>query len=361
MAVSGPCRPNPDELLRRIQAEERRERRGRLKVFLGYASHVGKSLRMFDEGRRRKQRGEDVVVCLVQTSVTPEIRQILSSLEIIPTTRERHAGRVYEAIDMASILRRRPQICLIDELAYDNPPGSRNARRWQDVNELLDRGISVVTALNLQHIAEQQDAVERITGKRAMHSVPQAFLHDADDIELVEAPASAAASQDPEQLAELRELALLLAADVVDRQLQGYLSAHGIAMQWGVQERILVCLTPQSDARLMLASGQRNARRFHGALLAVVVGRPPRERAAATKLEANLELARQAGAEVHRLPGRDFVGSVLEFARSQRVTQLFLGHSLRPRRWRLTRDPIDRLLDRAEEFDVRLFPHQEEK
>jgi two-component system sensor histidine kinase KdpD len=358
------CRPNPEELLRKVQADERRESRGRLKVFLGYASRVGKSFRMFDEGRSRKERGQDVVVAALQSGVPPEIQEILKHVEVIPAIPTKHAGRDYFVMDMSAIFRRHPQVCLIDGLAYDNPPGSRNPHRWQDVSELLDRGIAVITAVNLQYIAEQQDAVERITGKRAANSIPAAFLQEADEIEVVDAPPDALidrtgsnAKIDSRRLAELRELALLLAADVVDCQLQEYLDAHGVAARWGAQERILVCLTPRSNAADMLRSGQRNKLRFHGALLAAYVeqpGLPPRDR---ELLDRNLALAREMGAEVHCLKGTDFVDAILAFAHEQRITQLFMGHTGRPGHSWPARSPIDRLIDGAEGFDVRLFPH----
>jgi len=359
------CRPNPEELLRKVQADERRESRGRLKVFLGYASRVGKSLRMFDEGRRRKERGEDVVVGALQSGVTPDIQEVLRHLEIIPTIPTKHAGRDYDVMDMAALFRRHPMVCLIDGLAYDNPPGSRNPQRWQDVSELLDRGISVITAVNLQHICEQQDAVQRITGRRALNSVPEAFLHEADEIEVIDAPPDALIDRtgaknipDSRRLAELRELALLLAADVVDRQLQEYLDAHGVAARWGAQERILVCLTARSNAAAMLHSGQRNKMRFHGALLAAYVEQPDLRPPDRELLDKHLALARELGAEVHCLRGGDFVEAILGFAREQRITQLFLGHTGRPGHSWLARNPIDRLIDGAEGFDVRLFPHE---
>jgi two-component system sensor histidine kinase KdpD len=329
-------RPNPDELLRRVQAEERRARRGRLKVFLGYAPRVGKSLRMFDEGRRRKERGQDVVIAAAQDKVTDEVRALLAYLENIP--------QISGAIDLPAVFRRHPQVCLVDPLAYDNPPGARNAQRWQDVAEILDQGVSVITAINVHHIREQQDEVERITGKRAARSVPESFLREADDIEVVDTPA------DTRELAELRELALLVAADVVDQQLQEYLDRHGVVARWGTQERILVCLTPYSDAQTMLKSGQRNAQRFHGALLAAYVEQDrlkPEDRA---KLEAHMSMAREMGAEVHCLRG-DFVESVIDLARRERITQLFLGHTQRDH------SPIEKLIDGADDFDVRLFPH----
>jgi two-component system, OmpR family, sensor histidine kinase KdpD len=360
--VTGPAdrRPNPEELLRHLQADERREQRGQLKVFLGYASRVGKSQRMLHEGVRRKQRGQDVIVAATQPVVPPDVAEILEKLEVIPTVRWMHAGRRYEVIDLPAVFRRHPAACLIDGLAYDNPPGSRNPKRWQDVNELLDRGISVITAVNLQHIEEQQPAVERITGKRATQCIPQAFLAEADEIEVVDAPPEelhpAPVEPDPRRLGELRELALLLAADVVDQQLLGYLGSHGLTPQWGAQERILVCLTPHSDPE-MLRSGRRNALRFHGALLAAHVEQAGLSEQDQKLLSEKLEAAREAGAELHTLQSGDFVDAVLELARSQRVTQIFIGHSLRRRGW-LTRNPVDRLIDASESFDVRVFPHR---
>ena len=335
-------RPNPDELLRRVQAEERRERRGRLKIFLGYAPRVGKSFRMFDEGRRRKERGQDVVIAAAQNEVPGAVREIVSRLEIVPS--------LDGAIDLPAIFRRHPQVCLIDQLAFNNPPGSRNPERWQDVEEILHQGISVITAVNVQFIREQQAAVERFTGKRATSGIPEKFLHEADDIEVVDAPPDVAVG-DPRVLAELRELALLLAADVVERQLQEYLDSHGVSASWGAQERILVCLTPRSNARAMLESGERNARRFHGALLAAYVEQSGLAPEDAARLESFLDMARQKGAQIHRLEGGDYAGTLLDFARRQRVTQLYLGHSQRDR------SPVEQLIDKAADFDVRLFPH----
>jgi two-component system sensor histidine kinase KdpD len=267
-------------------------------------------------------------------------------------------------MDMPALFRRHPQTCLIDGLAYDNPPGSRNPHRWQDVSELLDRGIAVITAVNLQHIREQQDQVERVTGKRAANCIPQEFLQEAEEIEVVDAPPDALidrtggnAIPDSRGLAELRELALLLAADVVDRQLQEYLDSHGVAARWGAQERVLVCLTARSNAAEMLRSGQRNRLRFHGALLAAYVEQPDLPHADRELLDKHLALAREMGAEVHSLKGGDFVDAILAFAHEQRITQLFLGHTGRPERAWLARSPIERLIDGAEGFDVRLFPH----
>jgi two-component system, OmpR family, sensor histidine kinase KdpD len=355
-------RPSPEELLRRIQAQQQ-EQTGQLKIFLGYASRVGKSYRMFDEARRRKMRGEDVVVASVQSKLTPDLESHLNALEIIPTIRSVSGQKLYDTLNVAAVLRRRPQVCFVDELAYDNPPGSRHARRWQDVQELLENGIPVVTAVNLQHIEEQQDSIARITGKRAAQSVPKSFVRTADEIVLVDIPPeelqkrNAMAGVDTRPLSELRELALLLTAEIVEGQLYSYLRSHGLEMSLGSQERILVCLTPRSNARKMLERGRRNADRFHCDLLALYVRQKnlsPEDQAA---IERHLVLAEKLGAEVHFLETGDPVAAIVEFARARGVTQLFVGHST-PRGWQgfLSRNALDRLIRDAQGIDIRIFP-----
>src|SRR5262245_6135265 len=178
-------RRDPDRILAEIQREEQKQRRGRLKIFLGYASGVGKSAKMLDEGRRRKQRGEDVVVAAIQQKCTPEINRLLALHEIIPTLKV--SGK--DVIDVEQILRRRPQVVLIDGLASHNPPGSRHSQRWEEIDELLRSGICVISSINLQYIQEMQEEVALLTGKRPVETVPLAFLKRADDIEIVDAPA----------------------------------------------------------------------------------------------------------------------------------------------------------------------------
>lgn len=366
MPASPDQRPSPEELLRRVQAEERRSRRGRLKVFLGYASRVGKSFRMLDEGRRRRERGEDVVVAAIQFPLTPDLEALMANMPYIPVLKETYAGKEYEVLDVASIFRRHPRVCLVDELAYDNPPGTRNPKRWQDVDNILDQGISVISAVNLQHIEEQQDAVERITGKRPRQTVPERFLRSADEIVLVDAAVDdmmqRASSLDPvdmrRRLSELRELALLLAADVIDGQLENYLRSNGVALRWGSQERILVCVTPRSDAGAMLRSGRRNADRFHGNLLVCYVRQTALSSKDQATMDANLSLARELEADVQVLEGSDPIGAIIRFAREQKVTQIFVGHSA-PDRWKemWSRSPVDRLIKAATDIDIRIFPH----
>jgi two-component system, OmpR family, sensor histidine kinase KdpD len=172
MASKEVCRPDPEELLRQITAQEVHEARGRLKIFLGYAPRVGKSLRMFDEGRRRKKRGQDVVIGAVQSRGLSDIAELIREFEVIPPLRIGDA----DTIDVEAILRRAPHVCLVDELARDNPPGSRYPHRWQEVEEIRAHSVNVVGAINLQHIHELQDAVERIT-EPPFHKLRSAKLH----------------------------------------------------------------------------------------------------------------------------------------------------------------------------------------
>src|SRR5262245_54316344 len=293
-------RPDPEQLLRQIEHEERRGKRGRLKIFLGYASGVGKSTKMLNEGLRRRDRGEDVVIGAVQSKSSPEIDRLLSRYEIIRTIKVDSK----DAIDLEAILRRHPQVVLIDGLAYDNPAGSRYAKRWQEIEAILEAGISVVTSVNLHYIEELQDEVSHITGKRPAETVPLDFLKRADDIEIIDAPAQAGLSQ-------LREMALIVAAEVVEAELREYLRSHHIEEIWGTQERILVGITPRSDARPILESGRRNADRFHGELFVAYVQQvdiSPDDRAA---LDRNLAIARELNATVHVLQGHDPVRALV--------------------------------------------------
>lgn len=355
-------RPDPDRLLQQVEAGERYERHGRLKVFLGYSSGVGKSHRMLDEGRRRKQRGQDVVVGALQSMLTPEIEAILQHLEVIPGTFVDNIP----VMNLPALLRRHPQVCLVDGLAYDNPPGSVHTKRWQDVQQLIEFGISVITTINLQYIEESQNEVEQITGKRAVFGVPMCFVNTADEIVVVDAPAEACLLRDDgsalapapvkkQQLSRLRELALVLAAEVVDHQLASYLERNGIEQVWGTQERILVILTAGANFENLLASGKRNADRFHGEWYIL---KPARLSAAeAARLTRALGNARASGVQIAQLPSNGALTFILQFAHTHGITQIFIGQSEHPRwRDRLSRGLLDRLIQSVEDIDIQVFP-----
>ncbi len=355
-------RPNPDQLLAAVEAQERSERRGKLKIFLGYAGGVGKSFRMFDEGRRRKSRGQDVVVAATQPSATEDVAELLRGFEVIPGANG--------AIDVPAVLRRHPEACLIDGLAYHNPPGSKHEERWEDVEELLSTGISVITSINLQYVKEKQPEVELIRGKKFNESVPEAFIQTADEIEVVDAPPEYCLTHGENsalgpvelqrQLSQLREIALILAADVVDHQLEEYLRNHRLQQLYGAHERILVCVTPRSNASIMIQRGRRQADRFHGDLYVLYVEQhalDPQDREA---VDASLADARAARAHVETLHGEDPIGLILRFAADHGITQIFVGHSQQRgflSRWKP--NPVERLIMEADGIDVRIFPHEE--
>ena len=337
-------------------------KKGYLKIFLGYASGVGKSFRMLDEARRRRERGQDVVVGAIQPRIAPGIEPVLQKAEVIPLQRLGQGT----AMDVEAILRRHPAVCFIDGLAYDNPPGARNPTRWQDVQELLSAGIKVVASINIQYVDELRGQVEAITGKHVAEAVPVSFIKSADEIEIVDAPPEEPIERTPgeddarqreHKLSQLRELALVLAADVVDHQLLEYLDSHGIKQHFGALERILVCITPRANVREMLETAQVIAERFHGELIVAYVHQPGISPEHAAALEEKLELARGAGARIEILEGEDAVDAILDFAVSAGITQLFIGHSQRSGfKARLFGNPVDILIERSRSMDVRVFP-----
>ena len=357
-------RKTPEELLREAQAEERRAaKKGYLKIVLGYASGVGKSFRMLDEARRRRERGQDVVVGGMQPKVPPDVAALVPRLEVIPL-RQSGGGA---SIDVDAIVRRRPAVCFIDGLAYDNPPGSRHATRWQDVEELLEAGIKVVASINVQYVAELRAEVEAITGKKIKETVPVAFIQSADEIEIVDAPPEEPIERTAEEemdarrreqrLSHLRELALVLAADVVDQQLERYLEQQGIRQHPAAHERILICITPRANLQQMLATARGIAEKFHAELFATYVRQAGISAADRAVLDEKLQAARSAGARVEILEGEDPAAAILDFARAKGITQLFLGHSQRSGIGaRLWGNPVDQIIRRSTGMDVRIFP-----
>jgi len=318
---------------------------------------------MLDEARRRRERGQDVVVGAIQPKVTPEVEALLGKLEVVPL-RSCADGT---AMDVDAILRRHPAVCFVDGLAYDNPPGLRNPTRWQDVQDLVTRGIKVIGSINIQYIDELRLQVEAITGKHVTQSVPISFIKSADEIEIVDAPAEQPLERTPEEqegaqiraqrLSKLRELALVLAADVVEYQLAEYLKLHGIQQHFATQERILVCITPRANTHEMLRTTQLIAARFHAETVVAYVKQPDLSIADQDALESKLAVFQGAGIPIQILDGADAVETLLEFAQARGITQLFIGHTQQSSLWsRVLGDPVDKLIRRSQGMDVRIFP-----
>lgn len=356
-------RKTPEELMREVQAEEEAlARKGHLKIFLGYASGVGKSFRMLDEARRRRERGQDILVGAIQPRVPAEVEELLQKLEVIPLQNVEGGT----AIDLDAILRRHPTVCVIDGLAYNNPPGLRHPTRWQDVQELIAAGMKVIASINIQYVAELREQVEAITGKHVTDTVPVSFIKSADEIEIVDAPPLEPMERSPEeqvalqkrqaQLAKLRDLTLILAADVVDHQLNDYLERHGIRHHFGAHEKILVCVTPRANLQEMLEEARVAADRFHGELIVAYVQQPEISAGDQSALDVRLAMASAAGAQIEILEGEDPAQALLDFARSRGVTQLFVGHTQRAGLARLRSGPLDKLIWEGHGMDVRVFP-----
>ena len=344
------CRPNPDSLLRRLQHEEQEagRSRGRLKIFLGAAAGVGKTYQMLEEAQSLKKKCVDVVVCIVETHGRTETEALLKELEVIPRRRIDHGGVALEELDLDAVLARHPAIALVDELAHTNVPGSRHAKRYQDVEELLDAGISVYTTMNIQHIESLKDIVHLITGVRVVESVPDRILELADEIEVVDLPPEELLQRFKEgkvyvpaqadqamrrffregNLLGLRELALRYAAKKVDEDLRTYMDEHGILGPWPAGSRILVSISDSHLSERLVRIGQRMAADQDAEWFAVHVEShqeaPPTE-AAKDQLERTIKLAEELGAKVQVLNGYKISEEIYSFAVANNITLIIVG------------------------------------
>lgn len=342
------CRPNPNELLRRIQEKENRRARGMLKVFLGFAAGVGKTYHMLGAAQSLKEACIDVVVALAETHGRPETEALLSGLEIIPRRRIEHGGIVLEEMDLDAVLKRHPAVALVDELAHNNAPGSRHAKRYQDVEELLEAGISVYTTLNIQHIESLNDVVYQISGVRVSETLPDRTLELADEIEVVDLPPEDLLQRLKEgkvyvppkaeqamqrffrkgNLLGLRELALRYAARKVDEDMRSYMELHGILGPWPAGSRLLVAISTSPLSERLIRIGQRMAADLDAEWFAVYVESPkerPSTEATWDQLARNLRLAGELGAKVQVLSGRNIAEEIITFAREHNVTLIVVG------------------------------------
>ncbi|MFA1548650.1 DUF4118 domain-containing protein [Actinomadura chokoriensis] len=356
--------------------------RGQLRVYLGAAPGVGKTYAMLSEARRRYERGTDVVVGYVETHDRPRTEALLDGLEIVPRRSLAYRGAEFTELDVAAVIERAPAVVLVDELAHTNVPGSVHAKRWQDVEEIRDAGIDVISTVNVQHLESVNDVVEQITGVAQRETVPDEVVRRADQVELVDMAPEALRRRmahgniyRPEKvdaalsnyfrvgnLTALRELALLWLAGKVDDQLDRYRADHGIGGTWEARERIVVALTggPEGDALLRRAT--RIAARSKGAdLLAVHVARGD---GLAGARPGDLARQRQTveglGGTYHQVVGDDVPKALLDFARGANATQLVLGVSRRGRFAQLLRPGVGvTTTARSGSIDVHMVTHDE--
>jgi two-component system, OmpR family, sensor histidine kinase KdpD len=325
--------------------------RGLLRVYLGAAAGVGKTYAMLCEGHRRAERGADVVVAFAETHGRPQTAALIDGLEVVPRRKLAYRGAEFEEMDLDAVLARKPQIALVDELAHTNVPGSRHEKRWQDVAELLDAGIDVISAVNVQHLESVTDVVEQITGVAQRETVPDAVVRAADQVELVDMTAEALRRRmahgniyPPEKidaaltnyfragnLTALRELALLWLADKVDEGLQRYRAEHGITGTWEARERVVVALTggPEGDT-LIRRAARIAARSSGGDLLAVHVTKSDGLTGAnPASLARQRQLVESLAGTYHQVVGDNIAEALLAFAQAENATQLVLGASRR--------------------------------
>ncbi|WP_239393622.1 DUF4118 domain-containing protein, partial [Frankia sp. CiP3] len=325
--------------------------RGTLRVYLGAAPGVGKTYAALDEAHRRHDRGTDVVVGFVETHGRPKTAALLEGLEVVPRKEISYRGAVFTEMDLGAVLARKPAVAVVDELAHTNVPGSRNTKRWQDVRELLDAGVDVISNVNVQHLESLNDVVERITGVPQRETVPDDVVREADQVEVVDMAPEALRRRmahgniyAPEKvdaalsnyfrignLTALREIALLWVADKVDEQLDRYRAEHGIAGTWETRERVVVALTGGPEGDTLIRRAVRIADRSKGSdLLAVHVARSDGLTGANPQaLARQRALVESLGGSYHHVIGENVPTALLDFARAENATQLVLGASRR--------------------------------
>jgi len=350
--------------------------RGIFKLFLGYAPGVGKTYNMLSEAIRRKSRGEDVVVGIVETHGRRGIKELAAQLEAVPRKQIDYKGTLFEEMDIDAILARRPEVVLVDELAHTNIPGSRHRKRYEDIQELLAAKIDVISTLNIQHIESLAPTVHAITGITVRETVPDWVPLSATETVMVDLTPEALhnrmkrgdvySQEKVEQslknffrrgnLIALRELALRQVAEQVDRSLESYMDAKDIRQNWGVRERITVCISGSPSGQYLIARAARMARRMDAELYVLHVEREfaPREENPQV-LEANLRFAENLGAKVVKLKGRSVADTIADFVRSKHITQVIFGRApIRDWRKYLYLSAVHRFLRESPPVDVHI-------
>lgn len=347
-------RPDPDALLRRVQAEEVKQTSGKLKIFFGATAGVGKTYAMLEAAHEQQADGIDVVIGWVETHGRVETETLVKGLEMLPPRTDEHRGTVLREFDLDAALARRPTLILMDELAHTNAPGSRHPKRWQDVQELLGAGINVYTTINVQHLESLNDVVAQITGVVMRETVPDSVLERADDVELIDLPpddllqrlkdGKVYLPQQAEQalrnffrkgnLIALREMALRRTADRVDEQMQVYRRDHAVVRTWPAAECIMVCVNMKPRGARLVRAARRMAAGLHAKWLAVYVQMPRHLRAKEADRDQviqTLRLAEQLGAETVTLSGENVSQELLSYARARNITKIIVGKPVRSR------------------------------
>jgi two-component system sensor histidine kinase KdpD len=371
-------RPDPDELLKNIQAEE--NQRGRLKIFLGYVAGVGKTYAMLEAAHQRKEQGVDVVIGYIETHNRAETEVLVKGLESIPRKQAQYHNVTLSEMDVDAVIQRKPQLVLVDEFAHTNAPGSRHPKRYQDVQEILASGIDVYTTLNIQHLESLNDVVAQVTGVVIRETVPDRIIDEASEIEVIDLPPDELLVRlqegkvyVPDQAARaiqkffrkgnltaLREMSLRRAADRVDGQMRAYMQTRAIQGIWAAGERLLVCISPSPLSERLVRTTRRLADELNAAWLAVYVETPQFASMSQDKRDrvaGILQLAEDLGARSYTLSSGSSMESVsqtiIDFAHKNNITKIVTGKPLRPR-WQefLRGSLVDTLIRKSGDVDV---------
>ena len=345
-------RPTPEELLARVQKEERAAGRGRFKILLGFAAGVGKTFEMLCEANRRKhESGQDVVIGYLETHKRKDTEAQIGDLEIIPRRKIEYKGATFEEMDTEAILARRPKWVLVDELAHTNIPGSKNEKRYQDVIEILNAGINVESTMNVQHLESLNDTIYQITGVKVRETIPDWVLAEADEIVTKDLTPRSLINRlqrgdvyPPDKvpqalenfftegnLSALREIMLREVAGAVDRNVQSYREEKNVSEPWQTQERVMVCISPDKPSDRLLRRGWRIAQRLQADLVAVYVPQGKMTLEQQKVLESDFALAGRLGVRIERTAGQAVAQSLADYARAHQVSQIVIGHSDRTR------------------------------
>lgn len=372
-------RPTAEEMLERVRREAGAGARGRLRIYLGMAPGVGKTYAALMELQRRKARGTDCVIGYVETYGRPKTIEAIGDLEVIPRKKCQYKGVTVEEMDTEAIIRRRPAVVLVDELAHTNVPGcSKHEKRWQDVLELLEHGITVISTVNIQHLESLADIVESITGVPVRERVPDWVVDQADEIELVDMTPHALRQrirhgnvyprERVEQalrqffregnLAALRELALRKMATRAEQDLEQYMRQHGIDAIWPAGERVMVAIDDDPRSQHLIRRAYRRAQRQQSEWLAVFVETRSWAHAspeARARLEENLRLAEDLGAECIRMQGKDVAKTLVKIAHEKNIDSIVIGHSRHGMLHRILKGSVtDKLLHLARDLDLHI-------
>lgn len=377
-------RPNPDELLARVQADEARLARGKLKIFLGYAAGVGKTYAMLESARARQAEHVDVVIGYVETHQRAETEALIAGLEIIPRQKIEYRNQVFTEMDVDAIVSRKPQLALVDELAHTNVPGSRHPKRYMDVLDLLADGIDVYTTLNIQHLESLNDVVAQITGVTIRETIPDSLIDEASEIELIDlapdellqrlkegkvyVPDQAARAIEQffrkGNLTALREIAMRRTADRVDDQMRAYMETRAIVGPWPAKERLLVCVSPGALSERLIRTARRLADELDAEWFALYVETPshselPNKQRG--RIEHMLHLAEQLGGKTMMISNIDVVATIVKFARTHNITKIIAGKPVRARWIELVRGSVvDQIIRSSGEIDVYVISGESE-